>query len=110
MEYYLSHLNDNITYNLLKFRTANHKLPVETGRYTNTPYEERKCIFCPHQIGDEFHYIMECQHFVQERRKYIKPYYFNRPNMYKYKQLMTNKNINVLNKLSLFVKQIMKEF
>ena len=31
---------------LLKFRTANHFLPVDTGRYDGTHFEERKCDLC----------------------------------------------------------------
>ena len=31
---------------LLKFRTANHKLPVEKGRWENIPLADRKCNLC----------------------------------------------------------------
>ena len=31
---------------LLKFRTANHLLPIETGRYDGSPLEDRKCTLC----------------------------------------------------------------
>ena len=49
---------------LIKFRTANHKLPIETGRWDNTPHEDRKCILCDkNDIGDEFHYIFKCPFF-----------------------------------------------
>ena len=56
---------------LLKFRLSNHRLPVETGRWENTPLEDRKCILCrKYDIGDEFHYLFVCDHFISDRKKY----------------------------------------
>ena len=53
---------------LLKFRTANHFLPVETGRYEGTPFEERKCNLCNlDTIGEEKYYVLECTSFENER-------------------------------------------
>ena len=95
---------------LIKFRTCNNKLPVETGRYTNVPYEQKKCPFCKIHVGDEFHYLLECNEFDIVRKKYVKKYFYKHPNIYKYKQLMTSKNNDVLINLSLFVKTIMKRF
>ena len=110
MEYYLSHLREHHIKALIKFRTANNKLPVEIGRYSNIPYEERKCPFCNDQVGDEFHYLFECKKFNKERKKYIKKYFYEHPNIYKYKLLMNSKNKKVLSKISIFVKIIMKQF
>jgi hypothetical protein len=46
---------------LCKFRTTNHKLPIEHGRWNNIPHENRKCNLCNlEEIGDEFHYISNC--------------------------------------------------
>jgi hypothetical protein len=46
---------------LCKFRTTNHKLPIEHGRWNNIPRENRKCNLCNlEEIGDEFHYILNC--------------------------------------------------
>ena len=38
------------------FRTCNHRLPIETGRWVNIPRNEK----VPDIIGDEFHYIFNC--------------------------------------------------
>ena len=41
-----------------KFRTCNHKLPIEVGRYTNTPRINRICIFCNNNtLCGEFHLV-----------------------------------------------------
>ena len=51
-----------------KIRLSAHKFPIETGRYEQTPREERKCPFCEH-LGDEQHYILNCSHpFISEIR------------------------------------------
>ena len=96
---------------LIKFRTGHHRLPVEVGRWEGVPLTERKCTLCEtNDIGDEYHYLLICPTFVTERNSLLKPYYFRRPNILKYKQLLNNKNKNVLSKLSKFAKSIMNRF
>ena len=47
-------------YTLCKFRTTNHKLSIETGRWNNIDSVNRICTKCDNiTIGDEYHYIME---------------------------------------------------
>ena len=39
-----------------KMRLSAHNLPIETGRYCNTPRQSRCCgVFNQNEIGDEFH-------------------------------------------------------
>jgi hypothetical protein len=53
---------------LCKFRTTNHKLPIEKGRWSNIPRENRYCELCQkNQIGDEYHYIFECTNLSEKR-------------------------------------------
>jgi hypothetical protein len=55
-------------YTLCKFRTTNHKLPIETGRWNNIDRVNRICTKCNNiTIGDEYHYIIECEHFSNFR-------------------------------------------
>lgn len=96
---------------LFKLRTSNHKFPVETGRWDGTDARERKCQLCTlDDIGDELHYICKCPYFDSERRKYVKPYYFIRPNMFKLGKLLQTNNKSVLNRLCMFVKVIFQAF
>ena len=38
-----------------------HKLPVETGRYSNVPYDKIICQHCYFtKVGNEKHYLMRC--------------------------------------------------
>ena len=87
-ENYLIKLNKKHWSTLLKFRLSNHRLPVETGRRDNIPLEERKCNLCEkNDIGDEFHYLFVCSHFNSDRKQFLKPYFYKRPNMIKFKEL-----------------------
>ena len=38
-----------------RFRTNNHMLAIETGRWNKSPINERKCNFCL-ELEDEFHF------------------------------------------------------
>lgn len=91
---------------LLRFRTRNHKLPVETGRWNSIPLQERKCTFCTEDLGDEYHYIMTCRQFKAQRFKYINKYFYQNPNILKFKQLMNSENITELNNLCYFIQEI----
>ena len=55
-EPYLNILTDKDAITFCKFRTCNHHLPIEKGRWQNIPREHRTCPLCQKQdLGDEFH-------------------------------------------------------
>lgn len=96
---------------LIKFRTSNHKLPIETGRWNNVDLPDRKCTMCDmNTLADEYHYLLECPHFRNERKIYINKSFYLRPNIIKFKNLMQSKNNVVLIKISKFMKIIMDSF
>ena len=45
---------------ITKFRCSNIKLPIETGRWSMNPREERICHLCNVGLGTEFHFLFEC--------------------------------------------------
>ena len=109
-ENYLIKLNRKHCSSLLKFRLSNHRLPVETGRWENTPLEDRKCILCSkYDIGDEFYYLFLCDHFISDRKKYLRSYFYKSPNIIKFKELFSSANTRKLVKLSSFVEIIMNK-
>lgn len=103
---YMNILPLNLSKLLLKYRTRNHHLPVELGRWRSVPYNERRCAFCNHDIGDEYHMLLTCSRFENERHKYIKRYYYLHPNIIKFEQLMNCTNRKTLFNLCFFVKII----
>jgi hypothetical protein len=91
------------------FRTRNHRLPVEIGRWTGVPLNERKCCLCElNEVGDEFHYLLSCHYFKEYRKHFIKQYYFKNANIIKFSQLLNIENKNQLIKLCKFLDIIMK--
>ena len=92
----------------LSFRTRNHRFPVEVGRWYNTRINERKCHLCNNDLGDEYHYLLICPEFESERKKYLKPYYYKRPNVVKYSEIMNTNNEKMLKQLCLFIDFLLK--
>ena len=108
-ENYLNILNDKDNLTLSKFRTTNHKLPVENGRWKNIARENRLCLLCNNgEIGDAFHYLFKCQYFGNQRKMYIKKNIRINPNLIKFKLLMTSTSKIELQKLCRFVRIINK--
>ena len=94
---------------LISFFTRNHRLPIETGRWQNIPTNERLCPTC-RDIGDEYHYLLKCPIFNEDRRKYIHSSVYTRPNMIKLINLLSSENLNTLKNLGIFCDKIMKQF
>ena len=106
-EEYLDLLNDNERILLCKFRTTNHRFIIETGRWQNIDREDRICNLCNEGlVGDEFHYLLECNYFNDDRKNLLGDEYCVRPNVIKLKKLMNSKNVPVLRKLCHFIKII----
>ena len=67
----------------------------------------RTCTFCNNDNGDEYHYLLVCKKFDEHRTQLIKPYYYKRPNILKYHDLMNTSNRKQLKDLCHFIKHIM---
>ena len=108
-ESYFNILKDKDLTALCKFRTTNHQLPIECGRWCNIPREDRFCTLCSkNEIGDEFHYSFSCDNSNNQITLYIKEKIRNILNTLKFKEIMTSKNKDDLQKLCRFVAIINK--
>jgi len=47
------------------------KLEVHTGRYNNTPANNRLCRLCHMEVEDAFHFLLKCSSFIDLREKLI---------------------------------------
>ena len=63
-EKYLAIENMNIRKAISKMRISSHKFPIETGRYEGKDRNNRICPLCCSGVGDEKHYIFECENKV----------------------------------------------
>ena len=74
-ENYLHILSDfNQRKSFTKFRISNHKLKIETGRYSKpiTPLEERICEKClSDEIESEEHLLLKCSFYCTSRRNLL---------------------------------------
>jgi len=111
LEKYIEILPQRLIYPLIRFRTLNHRLPIQKGRWSNIPRNERKCtLCCQSDLGDEFHYVLVCPFFNDMRKHYLPVKYWKHPNVIKFQSLFCNTNYTLLSKLTYFVKDIMNEF
>ena len=86
---------------------SSHRLAIESGRWTKptrTPLGERLCYLC-NTLEDECHFVLECPAYNEFRCKYIHKYYWKRPSMSKFTELMTTDNKPILQKLACFVQK-----
>ena len=71
-ENHLIDLPDALKYIVCKLCTVNHTLPIETGRYTRILRNEKVCKMCNcGQLGDEFHFCLECLALKELRIKFL---------------------------------------
>lgn len=107
-EDYFLKLNTSSVFWICKLRTSNMNFPVETGRWSGLNRNERKCPLCTSGVGDEMHYLFQCDFFSTYRIKYIPMYYIKYPNIEKLQGLLTYCNKRVLENISVFLKIIYK--
>ena len=99
-ENYINMLPNKFRKIFIKFRTSNHHLPVETGRWYNVPLNERVCKLCNSgHTADEFHYILECKELANLRKKYLHTKYCTSPNIMKFSELMSNDKLFITEKI-----------
>ena len=79
---------------------------VESGRWGKAHsyliYNERKCAHCS-VLEDEFHFVLTCPLYLDLRKNCISKYYWSRPNMFKFLELLNCSNTGRIRKLSCFV-------
>ena len=67
-EKYLSNVhNFELRRAITKIRICSHKLNIEAGRYSKIPRDQRFCPFCPNEIEDERHFVMDCSQYDDKR-------------------------------------------
>ena len=77
-----------------RFRLSSHRFLIERGRWMkpNIEFSNRICTLCNDKdIRDEYHMVLKCVHFHTLRIQFINKYYYVRPSMYKFQQLMNTR-------------------
>lgn len=103
-EKYLDELPTSLAIIMAKFRCSSHRLPIEVGRFYNIPRHQRFCSKCTQNtVGDEFHFLFQCQFLKDLRQKYLPKRLYNHPNTLKLDELMNNKKYRM--KLCKYIKE-----
>ena len=80
-EFSITHLQLKFYIPLARFRTTNNRLPIERGRWENVERAQRICTLCNYNaIGDEFHYLFECEAFKERRKVFLPGFYLRHVN------------------------------
>ena len=90
---------------LSKLRMSSHRLEVESGRWVKPnpiPFNERHCLNCS-VLEDEYHFVLICPLFLELIKKYISKYYWSRPSMFKFIELLNTLNTSRIRKLCCYV-------
>ena len=86
------------SFSLLLFGTHRIELTVR--------YALRLCTLCNgSHIEDEYHFVAICPAYNQLREKYIRPYYYKRPSVYKFTLMMRSTNTTIVKNLAKFVSE-----
>ena len=91
---------------MVRLLVSSHSLHIETGRWRRpdpTPPEERFCPHCPQEIEDEYHVIMKCTLYSQERNRLIPTKFWRRPSMQNLKNLINTSNKKTVVGLAKFI-------
>jgi hypothetical protein len=104
-EEYLLKCSYSVAKQLVKFRVLNHNLPVQKLKYSGIVRQNRRCNLCTeNELGDEFHYLLTCPFFQEERNLYVKKYYYKHTNVLKFKELLCTVNAKQTANLVKFIK------
>ena len=74
------------------------------------PYTQQTCTLCNSNIEDEYHVTLVCEYFKDVRKKYIKPFYYQRPNVMTFLDLMNSVGKKDRFRLMLFLKVVFKMY
>ena len=110
-EQYFHLLPNDLAMAFCHFRCLNNKLPIELGRFWGIERDYRICELCGlNRLDDEYHYLFECTYFGEQRRMYLPRGLPRYPNTVIFENVMKNKDLPVLFKLSKFCKDIIATF
>ena len=88
-ENYLTELPDYLRFSYSRFRCQNNNFLRKEVLGKNIPRILRICTYCNDgSIGDEFHYLLQCKHFLKDRLLYLKWRSFINPSTLTFKQIM----------------------
>ena len=110
-EVYLNINNSSLRIATSKIRLSSHLFLIERGRWgrNRLQREERKCVVCG-TIEDEFHVLVECGRFSNERKGCLTAELKRRRSMFEFIIFFKNKNETIQRKLALLCLRTQKKY
>ena len=110
-ESYLTLNNRALRISITKIRLSSNLFLVERGRWGVNRIErnERLCTLCG-CVEDEFHCLLECPRFNNERRGLLPAYLMEERNMINFVKFLSSNEINIQRKLGLLCFKVQKEY
>ena len=98
-----------------KFRASTHILEIERGRYTSpvTPRNSRLCKRCSNCVEDEYHFMMICELYNNERSELfdkicsVSPEFSSMSNSNKFKYLFLNHDARSMSWVGCYIHKCM---
>ena len=95
---------------LCQLRVSSHSLNIELGRYApRVPRERRYCVYCNDTIDNEYHFVLICNHHNTLRQRYVPTYYYARPSIHTFIELMSVEDPSVQVALAKYVYYAFKQ-
>jgi len=109
-ETYLSINNKSLRIAISKVRLSSHLFNIERGRWGHRklPIENRICSHC-NVIEDEYHCLIVCPRYVNERKGCVPEYLLIRPSMFAFIKYLKSECETEYRKLGLLCMRVMKE-
>ena len=110
-ERYLNLDNKTLRIAITKVRLSSHLFFIERGRWSKPKInaEDRKCDLC-NTIEDEYHCLIECPKFVNERKNCLPETLKKRPSMYEFVIFLQCSHPTMYHKLGLLCFKVMKVY
>ena len=110
-EEYLGIVNKSFRIAITKIRLSSHLFYIERGRWSRPIVAaiDRTCTLC-NTIEDEYHCLIECPRFINERKGCLPLVLKNRPSMFSFINFLKCSDKMMLNKLGLLCFKVMKEY
>ena len=90
---------------MAQLRLSSHKLMIERGRWKKIVHKDIIFLHCQ-ALEDEYHVVIVCPKYTVIRKQDIKPYYSEKPCMFKFIQLLKTYNTKEIQLLASFIKRI----
>ena len=111
-ESYLNLNNKTLRIAITKIRLSSHAFNVERRRWgpNRIDFIERKCSICKTEVEDEFHCLIKCPRFNNERIGLLPDYLISEPSVDIFLKYLRTESRNEQKKLGLLCLKILKEY